>query len=442
MTRDMKKLLRELDLPEGCPEIDPKAVKSRVNAALNADPTERKTYMRQKIKIAAVLVAAAIALTGTALAAASNWDALSVFFTGDTSPAAEYLRTPNVSVGDGSFQVTLESCVTDGQDIFAVLTVQALTEEAKAKMAEEYFVDMDTFFFLTVDADGELGSAGMTYGPIKARETEDSQTFSMHVIGMALNLERAYFRFGFLPKDKTLDIPLDHSAGAVELTADFAAKDRNGKDYYFTGLTLSPLTFQFRYRNIQGQGLLDPVYFFQMADGSVQTMSQLLYFNEGSSETDGASRETYTFRTVQDLGAIRAVVVDGTAFPLDGGKPYGVEVDPLLYPFRLPLMARMENGNPLSLSVRALCETLGGVCTWDSATGSASLTYRGTTVVLTPGSTTALVDGERIELDNAPVAENGRIRIVPSVFSNAWGIDSSVLYEGPDRSASEWEITP
>ena len=36
-----------------CPQADPAAVKRRGNAALNAVPSERRTYMRQKIRFAA-----------------------------------------------------------------------------------------------------------------------------------------------------------------------------------------------------------------------------------------------------------------------------------------------------------------------------------------------------------------------------------------------------
>ena len=32
-----------------CPQADPAAVKRRVNAALNAVPSERRAYMRQKL---------------------------------------------------------------------------------------------------------------------------------------------------------------------------------------------------------------------------------------------------------------------------------------------------------------------------------------------------------------------------------------------------------
>ena len=72
----MERLWKDMELNGPCPEINPADIRRRVNTALNADPSERSIYMRQKIRIAAVMAAAVIALTGTALAVGTNWDAL------------------------------------------------------------------------------------------------------------------------------------------------------------------------------------------------------------------------------------------------------------------------------------------------------------------------------------------------------------------------------
>lgn len=59
--RDRMQELWDGAVPMGvpCPQADPAAVKRRVNAALNAVPSERRAYMRHKIRFAAA--AAAIA---------------------------------------------------------------------------------------------------------------------------------------------------------------------------------------------------------------------------------------------------------------------------------------------------------------------------------------------------------------------------------------------
>lgn len=91
----MNELWRDVGGPGQAPGVSVRAVKNRVNATLDADPGERKVYMKQKMRMALLLVAAAAAITGSALAASENWDMLSAFFRGDTSSAQEYVdNTP------------------------------------------------------------------------------------------------------------------------------------------------------------------------------------------------------------------------------------------------------------------------------------------------------------------------------------------------------------
>lgn len=71
MADRLRRLERELWLPAAPSpfDMDSKIIRRRVEAALSAEERERKCYMRHKIRLAAALTAAAMALTGTALAA-------------------------------------------------------------------------------------------------------------------------------------------------------------------------------------------------------------------------------------------------------------------------------------------------------------------------------------------------------------------------------------
>ena len=74
---------------------------------------------------------------------------------------------------------------------------------------------------------------------------------------------------------------------------------------------------------------------------------------------DGTGSCLYRFERILDLSRLSAVVFAGTAYPLDGGEPYPVEVPSSLLPFRLPLMDRLSEDAGYSLSVQALCRALG-----------------------------------------------------------------------------------
>ena len=91
--RDRMQELWDGAVPVGvpCPQADPAAVKRRVNAALNAVPSERRAYMRHKLRFAAAAAAIAALLAGSALAVASRWNVLDFYFEGDNTPVEDYV---------------------------------------------------------------------------------------------------------------------------------------------------------------------------------------------------------------------------------------------------------------------------------------------------------------------------------------------------------------
>ena len=130
------------------------------------------------------------------------------------------------------------------------------------------------------------------------------------------------------------------------------------------------------------------------------------------------------------------------AYPLDGGAPYAVEVDPKLYPFQLPLMDRLSEDSGYSLSVQALCEALGAGYSWNQETQTAVCTYRGTTVSLTVGSTAALVNGQEVTLEDAPALQAGVLASGFQVFGDAWGLDSFCPFNEDRTERVCWVILP
>ena len=118
----MERLWKDMELSGPCPEINPAHIRRRVNAALNADPSERSIYMRQKIRMAAVM--AAIALTGTALAVGTNWDALMEHL----GLFAPYVQTVDgVSATDQGLKVSVVAALSDESGTRAYVAVTDLT---------------------------------------------------------------------------------------------------------------------------------------------------------------------------------------------------------------------------------------------------------------------------------------------------------------------------
>ena len=125
--RDRMQELWDGAVPMGvpCPQADPAAVKRRVNAALNAVPSERRAYMKHKIRFAAAAAAIAALLAGSALAVASRWNVLDFYFEGDNTPVEDYVSHETYSIRDDNYTLSVISSVADTSSAYLLVTIEA-----------------------------------------------------------------------------------------------------------------------------------------------------------------------------------------------------------------------------------------------------------------------------------------------------------------------------
>lgn len=453
-----------------CPQADPAAVKRRVNAALNAVPSERRTYMRQKIRLAAAAAAVVGLLAGTALAAAGQWNVLDFYFEGDNTPADDYVNHETYSVSDDNYTLSVTSSVADTRSAYLLITIEAKTDEARVALMAEGFNNMDTFSVRiledetaepepTPEVDGPVAEVPALAGSISMGEEENlrtgtSRTFTINVQPISAAANGVQLRLGVMVEDNYVELPLD-PVEPIELEINAVGEGRGNVSHIEGGpvtlkrVSLSPLSLHLDYSYHQEAGDPFPLLFFRMADGSLHTWAQMVD-NDGSGSSypkDGvvSSSRDCQFRSVVELSQLDAVIFDGMAYPLDGGAPEAVEIDPALYPFQIPLMEPLSDGRGYSVPVRALCEGLGVACIWDNEAQTATMTYRGVTIVLTPGSTTALVNGQPVEMYDAPAVQDGKLAAECQVFTDAWQLDMSAAYEdgnAEDAQRVAWLVIP
>ena len=436
-----------------CPAPRPREVARLVNEALDAVPSERKRHMRQKMKTAALLAAAVLVLTGSVFAAARNWTVLDAFFGGSSEEGEALMNDKAYSVSDDNYTLTVTSSLADEAAAYLTVTVTAKTPEAtKALMADD-FENMDTWSVEVPHTEentvGGAAVASLATGEEEALRTENSRTWHME-LRLGSTPETVSIRLGAMEKDLWLEVPLTLAQSvtvAVNARGTGAGTYDNasGGPVTLRTVTLSPLglTLDYTYAGEEAR----PVPAFLGADDTLYTWSQLVsdLSKGGTSRPEGeetAVSAKYTFRTVRDLSALKAVVFEGMAYPLDGGEPYPVDTAALPGPFQVPLVDLSGEDLGLMVPVRALCEGLGGVCTWDNDSRSASLTFREGTIVLTEGEITALVNGETVELYQTPVIRNGRMSASPDVFAGLWQLDLFFAMEDGDPATAVWVIVP
>ncbi len=456
----MKAPMRELwddvtPLGGPCPAPRPGEVARLVNEALDADPSERRRHMRQKMRTAALLAAALLVLTGSVFAAARNWTVLDAFFGGSSEEGEALMNDQTYSVSDDNYTLTVTSSLADEAAAYLTVTVTAKTPEAAEALMSDDFENMDTWEVEVPHTEENTVAgvilASLSTGEEEALRTETSRTWHME-LRLGSTPETVSIRLGAMEKDLWLEVPLTLAESVTVAvnapgTGAGAYDNAAGGPVTLRTVTLSPLGLTLDYTYSEEARAVPA---FLGTDGTLYTWSQLVsdLAKGGSSRPEGevtAVSAKYAFRSVQDLSALEAVVFEGTAYPLDGGAPYAVDVSGLPVPFHLPLVDRIAEGYGFAVPVRALSEGLGGTCTWDNDSRSAAVTFRGVTIVLTEGETTALVDGEAVEMYYAPVIRNGRMSADPGVFCDSWLLELyAVTVDGSVELAdgSAWVVVP
>lgn len=443
-------------MPQGgpCPAPRPKMVAQRVNAALDAVPSERNRHMRQKLRTAALVAAAALILTCSAFAVAKNWTVLDAYFGGSSDIGQDLMQDDPCSVSDNNYTLTVTSSLADDTIAYLMATVEARTSEAVEALMSDDFENIDTWS-IRIPQDGKDRPSVVSFGVGEEKElrTDTSRTWHME-LELGSTPETVSIRLGAMEKGLWLEVPLTL---AQSVTVQVNARGTGvGTDEHAAGgpvtlqsVTLSPLGLTLDYTCSAGaEGRPTPA--FLKADGTLYTWSQLVsdLSRGGQSRQEGdtvTATTNHAFRAVQDLSTMEAIVFEGTAYPLDGSKPYKVDASALPAAFQLPLVDRIAEGNGFAVPVRALCQALGASCLWDNDSRSATMTFRDTTIVLTEGSTQALVNGEAVEMYYAPAIRGGQMSAAPDIFADSWQLDLySVTENGSVELAdgSAWVVIP
>lgn len=445
--------------PQGgpCPAPRPREVARLVNKTLDAVPSERKRHMRQKIKTAALLAAAFLLLTGSVFAAARNWTVLDAFFGGGSQEGEALMNKQAYSVSDDNYTLTITSSLADGVIAYLTVTVEAKTPESVKRLMADDFENIDTWSFhvprMEEDAAGGVVASVGTWEAETLR-TADSRTWNME-LKLGSTPETVSIRLGVMEKGLWLEAPLTL---AESVTVTVGAEGIGAGTYEHSAggpvtletVTLSPLGLTLHYTYPAASGQSRPVPAFLGYDGTLYTWSQLVSDQSkgGGSHQKGetvAASTQHAFRTVWDLSQLEAIVFEGMAYPLNGDQPCAVDVSDMRQSFLLPLVDRIAEGYGFAVPVRALCENLGGTCLWDSESRSAAMTFRDVTIVLTEGETTALVDGQTVEMYYAPVIRNGQMSAAPNVFADAWLLDlCAAAADGSVKmeDGSAWVVIP
>lgn len=420
-----------------CPQPDVKKVRRRVDAALDG---MSRAVSRRVLRLA-VLAIAVVLLTGAALAVGEELKLIPPEFNvlrnnfgwvGDPEEAIALMSITPVSVEDDNYTMTVTSSLADGGKLYFTLVIEAKNDEAGERLQEDSVFDQLRFRIIGTGGMGFFGSYDEEAGAL--------------LVDVSLTCKptgSASVRFDLMDKGLWLNFPVKTirsitmkvdaevlGVGDTRTTAAPVTVDR---------VVISPLSYTLRYYTSDLRTRPRPYFLYK--DGSILTMTQLSIFggSGGSNyglfdQHPGRFKIKCDFGSIQDLSLMEAIVLGDTAYPLDGGAPYEVDISAIPRPFAVPIGEKLPEGY-WSVPLFAVCEGLGAGCQWDEAAGVAVAAFRDATLTFTLGSKTVQADGQwnldsgrwttdSFETDAAPVYRDGELWVDGTrLFLLAWSVD-------------------
>lgn len=314
-----------------CPQADPAAVKRRVNAALNAVPSERRSYMRQKIRLAAAVAAVAGLLAGTALAAASQWNVLDYYYDdGAGSGWEDLVDNTGYSAHNDVYAFTVESVAADSSSAMMLVRLEGLTEQTAANLQRDDWMGMWSFYPVNRRGD-ELARLACYWREVIGHRTETSKLLLLHVnfdgatpeqVELWLDCNEPFF----------LTLPLDPiQPTVVEVNASGRGLDPAG-EVTLHRVELTPLSMGLEVTWLPSTDWRDPLFMdpprppvsLRTADGRTVALTELTWNSRGNIDYplywDSTSpqdvRMEFSFQAPQELSQYTALVVWGEEYPI------------------------------------------------------------------------------------------------------------------------------
>lgn len=338
MKSRLEKLRNEV-MPE-CREdvsyISSKDILNKVDEKLNAVPSERRIYMKQKVLKGFAIACIVTAAMASSVFAMTNIDLLKQFFSGDTTSMEKYVKTLGESVSDGNIRISIDKVITTKYSIKTVVAAEALTPEGeKILNSEDFELIRDTYINYVNDYDGHYiegwgGQELFEYNTDKMRVWE----FSIDAMGTEKDGEEVALQFECIDTDdNVIVIELNTDVETIEYTLP-------GQPYGNAVLKLNPMGVIIEKEVPADEELeiYDMNTFFIMDDGSVKTYNQLFDVDMMSLRKEGKEYDrwecTADAREILDLSKFKKVIVDGIEYDLDNVNNYKkADESSLLKPF-------------------------------------------------------------------------------------------------------------
>ena len=373
---------------------------------------------------AAMAVLMAFTITASVCAAAMSNEFFGEVFSGDTSYLADFVKTERQSVSDENYTLTLEQYLVAEKQAVVIFSIEAQTDTAIAEFnavderGNSIFRDMDTIGFGPVDYKKAYISSFSTGSVNKKFDTDKKKYFVLKCNSIDNNDKiDFYICTNKIKGSPKIVFPMESNIETKTLKFDNIEVRYN------------PISIELSYPAAEKNvcdwcGISTNYFYFRMKNGEIKTFNQLYSWSGSNIKTNMGHFRAWAKRIIKP-DEIKSIIVNDTEYPADGvSNSEKIEIDSYLKPFIIKPYIKEH----LWLPLREFCEKLGADIVWNESESTATVTYRGSTYVFTPGSTKIIIDGETVDYydkDNDHttfIDESGRM-IVSFGFTERMDID-------------------
>ena len=324
---------------------------------------------RRTWKTAFAAVAAAVLMTGTAFAAAYQAGVLDIFFQGDTSSLESYVQTAVGSAENEDYRFTVNSTYYDGMSIYAVVTLEGLTDQAAERLfSNQVFADYYAQLYGQEEFDALLLKDPdwlETSSRLEMFVTNIRDEFGNVVIGYEVPPQSEFpdesgrmiswkikfdlfqwtgptdmpFRVwvNFMGEDYAVAIPLNEVAKTAHLEPNYTiCMDMpTNEQAIVREIYVTPTQIYYRMdylsaaRALQLENIEGDWFALRMQDGTIIKESQI-----NLTGTGGWSDKTMQYESIStlkslafsDVSEVYSIILGDTEFPLDGSQPFPSEL--------------------------------------------------------------------------------------------------------------------
>lgn len=395
-----------------------------------------------------------------------NINILEEYFLGDTNLVKDEVIYPKISKTSNEFKLTLEQVLSDEHNIMIIISLEALTNEAKEILKEN---DESTNHFFNIDSSFSPVPNSNAYFPsfvcykIEEYSTDNKQYWACDTNGF-INPDKDNILIYLNKRDYPnlfVEIPLKNDLKTEKIKLSAEAVSNKNEKFIVEQADISPLGFKIKMSAEKPlKELPNPSIFFRMKNREIKTLNQLSDLGSiGKSQYEvseipeeekiiyGINKDKGSilnidgrFSKITDIDEFEGIIIGNTEYSIKNTKEKkSVKIDKHLFPF---VFKPVVKNDLLVVPLEDFCKIIGAEYIWNEENQSAEIKYSGNVLKTTVGRSILIKNGQEIEMYEPTEIYNEKLVVSSNLLAYGLNMDIEADDYEADISSINWIVRP